>query len=81
MSTSDTTTTVKTRTCLNCGETGWLELPSEGLRLYNQGAFVQVAFKDVSPEFREQFISGIHPKCWDALFGTDTEPGQGFINE
>lgn len=54
---------VSTGKCLHCGETGYLQLPHEGVEAYGRGAYVQDAFPDVEPAIREQIISGVHPRC------------------
>ena len=72
MSTSEMIT-VRTRTCFLCGQTGSVSLPSEGLIAYNKGALIQEAFRNVIAPIREQFQSGIHPKCWDGWFGSSDD--------
>ena len=63
-----TTSLIKTRRCMVCGNEGLLELPDEGISKYESGAFVQEAFPQLPKELREQIISGTHPKCWDEMF-------------
>lgn len=35
------------------------------------GMSIQDIIPDVSPDYREMFISGICPTCWDNMFGSD----------
>lgn len=37
------------------------------------GMSIQDIIPDVSPDYREMFISGICPTCWDNMFGSDEE--------
>lgn len=67
--------TISTRRCVFCGENGTLEVPVEGVRAYENGAFVQDAFPDLPAAEREQIISGTHPTCWAENFGDpEAEP-------
>lgn len=63
---------INTNTCLHCGEQGFIEMSEEeykqGLTAFNEGAFIQEAFPNLSADQREQIISGTHPKCWDEMF-------------
>ena len=34
---------------------------------------IQDVAPDVAPEWREMFISGTCPECWDAMFASDEE--------
>lgn len=34
---------------------------------------IQDVASDVAPEWREMFISGTCPECWDAMFADDDE--------
>lgn len=57
------------RTCTDCDTSKTAKVAGPQLFRYNQGAFVQVAFPDMSAEDREFFfMSGICPKCWDEIF-------------
>lgn len=64
-----TTTLIETRRCIYCGENGILELSNDGIAKYENGALIQEAFPDIDIQMREQIISGIHPKCWNEMFG------------
>ena len=64
----NTTDIYETPRCFHCGKTGYLELPTEGVRAYANGTLAQNAFPDLDRELREQIISGTHPECWKAMF-------------
>jgi hypothetical protein len=40
---------------------------------WRAGALVQDAFPEVPKEYREMFISGTCPKCWDDMFNNEDE--------
>ena len=50
-----------------------MAVDSASLYLYNQGAMIQDAFPDSTPDERETIKSGIHGKCWDDFFGEVAE--------
>ena len=72
MTTTTETITVSTKRCYHCGEEGTLTMPREeglrGVEAYIAGEYAQDAFPFLSPEDREQIISGTHPKCWEEMF-------------
>jgi hypothetical protein len=39
----------------------------------SMGMSIQSIIPEVSPDYREIFISGICPTCWDNMFGSDEE--------
>ena len=43
----------------------------EGLKAWKNGALIQDALPEVSPENREFIMTGITPSMWDHLFGED----------
>lgn len=63
---------VSTDTCMHCGQTGFVEIPEDeyekGVTAYNEGALMQNAFPNLTPDQCEQIISGTHPKCWVEMF-------------
>jgi hypothetical protein len=61
------------RTCSLCGKDSSMAVDSASLYLYNQGAMIQDAFPDSTPDERETIKSGIHGKCWDDFFGEVAE--------
>jgi hypothetical protein len=40
---------------------------------YLRGEYVQHAFKSLTVPLREQIISGVHPACWESVFGQEVE--------
>lgn len=63
---------INTNTCLHCGQQGFIEMPEDdyekGLTSYNEGALMQNAFPNLTPDQCEQVISGTHAKCWIEMF-------------
>lgn len=63
---------INTNTCLHCNQQGFIEMPEDdyekGLTAYNEGALIQNAFPNLTPDQCEQVISGTHPKCWIEMF-------------
>jgi hypothetical protein len=48
-----------------------MTLPKEGFDKWKDGAFVQVAFPQMSPADRELLITGVDSKCWDGNMGDE----------
>lgn len=67
---NDTLITVRTRRCFHCACEGELTVTQSSLAAYNSGEYAQVAFPYLDKTEREQIISGTHPACWIAMFGT-----------
>jgi len=40
---------------------------------YLRGNYVQDSFKTMPVPLREQIISGVHPACWEFIFGQEQE--------
>jgi hypothetical protein len=66
-------TAFATRRCPVCYKTGTIMVDEKELFAYLRGEYVQDAFKSLTVPLREQIISGMHPKCWEAVFGQDRE--------
>ena len=62
-------TVFATRRCPVCYKTGTIMVDEKELFAYLRGEYVQVAFKSLTVPLREQIISGVHPKCWEEMFG------------
>lgn len=60
-----------TKQCPYCGLDNGVEVDEEAYERWRAGAFVQDAFPNLSPNQREALITGIHPKCWNKMFGED----------
>jgi len=61
-------------TCPFCGHANFVEVNESDYLDWQDGALVQNAFHYLSADEREMLISGICPKCWDSMFGSDEEP-------
>lgn len=59
-----------TRQCEYCGKYGSLKVTREGFLARAKGAPVHEAFPNMTRALREQVISGTHPPCWEAMFGS-----------
>lgn len=57
-----------TKRCIHCGKTGFINVDEDELFDYLTGKLAQDAFTSLSPEIREQIISGTHPECWNKIF-------------
>jgi hypothetical protein len=66
-------TVFATKRCLVCYKTGTVTVDENELFSYLRGNYVQEAFKSLSIPLREQIISGIHPACWESMFGQERE--------
>lgn len=73
MNTNGTTTTefvaYSTAPCLRCGNTSTVLLPATAASAIANRRPVHEVLPEATLELRELLISGIHPECWDALFG------------
>lgn len=59
--------------CTCCGIEHLIGTSLTGYMSWRSGAFVQEAFREVPKEYREMFISGTCPECWDRMFGNDDD--------
>ena len=72
-------TMVHTKTCIVCGQAGFIMLETEKWERYKAAqddhSLPSQHVQDVWPEMpagmREQITSGTHSRCWDELFGDD----------
>jgi len=53
----------------DCGATVGVGVSGQQLFAYHQGYGVDVVIPQQTREIKEQFISGVCPKCWSKLFG------------
>ena len=60
---------VNTPSCFHCGLTGQVNVMRRDLERWQGGELIQRAFPEMTPDVREQMISGTHPECWDAMMG------------
>ena len=56
---------IATPTCSFCGKTGSVLFTDTEVRAIEAGAPIQNAVPRLDRPSREQFISGIHPNCWE----------------
>ena len=59
--------------CTCCGMDHLIGASLTGYQSWRAGAFVQEAFPEVPKEYREMFISGTCPECWERMFGNDDD--------
>lgn len=60
-----------TRKCPVCLKGGTITVDENELLTYLRGEYVQTAFKSLTIPLREQIISGVHPECWQELWGEE----------
>ena len=61
---------VRTPICMNCGENDGIVVDYDAYQLWQNGAYIQDAFPEMTPDEREFLKTGIHPECWTAMFGS-----------
>jgi hypothetical protein len=64
-------TVYATKRCPVCLKTGTIMVDEDELFTYLRGEYVQTAFKSLTIPLREQIISGVHPACWQELWGQE----------
>ena len=62
-----------TRRCPYCHKTGSIAVDEKELFTYLRGEYVHKAFQSLTVPLREQIISGVHPECWQEMFGQEIE--------
>jgi len=62
---------IETKSCIHCRQTGQVEIFTQELFYLNQGMHIQDAVKSLDKDYREQMITGTHPKCWIKMFGEE----------
>ena len=60
---------IETKPCFHCGQAGEITIEAQELFYLNQGWNVQEAVQSLDIDEREQLISGVHPNCWEVMFG------------
>lgn len=60
-----------TRRCPVCLKTGIIDVQEKELFEYLRGEYAHKAFKSLTIPLREQIISGVHPACWQELWGEE----------
>lgn len=62
-------TVTSLKRCPFCGNPAEVAgIPAADFAKYMEGELLQDAFPTLSADQREMIHTGIHPKCWDALF-------------
>lgn len=59
--------------CIKTGKPYSVRVPGPGLYKYNQGAYIQDAFPEMSADDREFLMSGLSPEGWALAFCKDDE--------
>ena len=67
------TVTFTTKRCFRCGNTTDVEVVASGLDRWQAGELIQDAFPDIPIDIREMMVSGMHPECWETMFGERDE--------
>lgn len=67
------TATFTTPRCMMCDKSDEVEVDPDALRAWREGALIQEAFPDMTPEDREHLKTGTHPACWDSMFADEEE--------
>lgn len=65
-----TPTTFRTQPCMHCGVHSNVTLDLTKLKRWVGGAFVQDVWPEKTAPERELLMTGTHPECWIAMFGT-----------
>ena len=68
-----------TKRCPVCFKVGSLAVEEHELFTYLRGEYVQTAFTSLTIPLREQIISGVHPECWQEMWGQERE--NQYVNE
>ena len=66
-------TVYATRKCPVCLKSGTIMVDEHELFAYLRGEYVGKAFKSLTIPLREQIISGVHPHCWQEMWGEERE--------
>ena len=67
---STDTIIVTSPTCYVCKENNKIIVDKSKYESWDSGdLLIQEAFPFLGPDEREIFMTGIHPKCWDKMFG------------
>jgi hypothetical protein len=60
-----------TKRCPVCFKVGSIAVEEHELFTYLRGEYVGRAFQSLTAPFREQIISGVHPECWQKMWGEE----------
>jgi hypothetical protein len=70
---SERTITFITPACSVCGQTSTVQLPEANFKAWKSGTLIQNAFPRMPAPEREVLITGIHPACWETIFGDEED--------
>ena len=60
-------------TCFYCNEENVIIVNVHDLTFWQSGEFIQDAFPYLNPNQRELVKTGIHPECWENIFGKEDD--------
>lgn len=60
-----------TKRCPVCFKVGSIMVEESELFTYLRGEYVGRAFQSLTAPYREQIISGVHPECWEKMWGEE----------
>jgi hypothetical protein len=69
---------LKTKQCPRCGRIDEFEVDEAQVKAWKSGTLIQKAFPDLTPDQREQLITGYDSACWDELFREPDEEAAGW---
>jgi hypothetical protein len=59
---------VQTHECLHCGDASLVSITEDEAYALSSGESITKAFPARDADFREMFITGTHPACWEEMF-------------
>ena len=67
---------VTTKECIHCRQTGTVMVDEEKYREFKQTPkhlrrLIQDIFPETSRDLREQLMTGVHPECFQEMFGEE----------
>ena len=62
----------RTRQCIHCGASTIVLLDVAKVDRWRAGEYVQSVWPEMSASARELLMTGTHPACWDAMFGSSS---------
>lgn len=64
---------IKTPDCPVCDEWSSVIVEEDDYGSWVAGLYIQDAFPYLNADSRELLMTGIHPPCWEQMFGDDVE--------
>jgi hypothetical protein len=59
--------------CMICKKVSDIELDSDKVKAWSNGAHIQNVWPELSADERELIMTGTHPACWDKLMSMEEE--------